>query len=148
MQQRQQQQRDGDQEQTDNDDSLRAHAFDDTSRQRSDDHHRKRVRNQPDARFEWAIAMHELPVLGHQEQRAKHREERERDGGVGGGEARVAEEVHIEHGVVNAQLPCNERGDRENAHNESGDDLRVGPTAHGHFDDSVEQRTEADHREQ
>ena len=46
------------------------------SRQRGDDHHRDREREQPHTRLERRVPEHELEVLRQQEDRPEHREER------------------------------------------------------------------------
>ena len=56
-----------------------------------------------------AVAVHELPVLRHQEQRAEQREERQRDRRVRRREPWVLEEAHVEHRVIGAPLPGDER---------------------------------------
>ncbi len=75
------------------------------------------------------VAEHRLQVLRQQEQRAEQRQEHERDRAARRAEARVLEEVHVEHRVARAQLPDEERrpSTRE-ADDEAGDDLGATPS--------------------
>ena len=59
------------------------------------------------------VAEHELQVLRGEEDEAEEREEHERDGEARGGEPRVAEEANVEHRVLDAPLPGDERAERD-----------------------------------
>jgi hypothetical protein len=54
------------------------------------------------------VPEHELEVLGEQEQRARHAERHEDRARDRADELLVAEEVHVEHRVLGAQLPQHE----------------------------------------
>ncbi len=55
------------------------------------------------------VAVDELPVLRHQQHRAEHREEDDRDRAAAGAEPRVLEDRQIEHRMRRVQLPGKER---------------------------------------
>ena len=115
---REQAEADGDQTEAGEDDPLGADPLDQTGRQRRDEHHRRGVGQQPDAGLQRGVAVHELPVLGHQEHRAEQGEERQRDRAARGGEPGVAEHAHVEHRVRGRALPPHETTERDGRHHE------------------------------
>ena len=84
--------------------------------QRGDDDHDRRHRQEAERpRSSGAVAEHELEVLRHQEHHAEHRHEDEDHAAGAGAERGVAEEAHVEHRLVDAQLPEHEHGEHHEA---------------------------------
>ncbi len=66
---------------------------------------------------QWRVVADELEVLRHEEDEAEQREVRERHRRAGRGEAPVAEQRDVEHGLVATPLPHHEHGDHGRAAN-------------------------------
>ena len=73
------------------------------------------------ARRERVVALDELEVLGHHEDEPEQREERHRDRGAGGREARVAEQPDVEHRVPVRRSQAMKRASSDAREREAGE---------------------------
>ena len=115
---------------------------------RRDDDHDRRHRQQAQRRGERAVAEHELEVLRDEEHHAVHREEHEDHAAGAGAERRVAEVVHVEHRLVDVQLPGHEqrRARRRRSRTRSSVAALAQPLL-GRLDEAVHERDDPDDRE-
>ena len=90
------------------DGAVRAEPRAEPRRERRHDDHDHRDRQRAQRRVERAVAVHELEVLRDQEHHAVHREEHEDHAAGAGAEGGVLEVVHVEHRLVDVQLPRDE----------------------------------------
>ena len=109
-------------------DAVRAELRREAGRQRRDDDHDRRHRQEPERRGQRAVAEHELEVLRDQEHHAEHREEHEDHPAGAGAERGVAEEAHVEHRLVDVQLPRDEQPEHDDRDREGGERARCSPT--------------------
>ena len=100
-----------DEQHAERDRAVRAEAVDDARRERGDDQHDHRDRQQAHRGVERREPEHELEVLRHEEHHAVHGQEDEHHGAAADAERGVAEVVHVEHRLVGVQLPEHERGE-------------------------------------
>ena len=94
-----------------------------------------------------AVAEHELEVLRDEEHHAEHRQEHEHEPRGSGAERRVAEVAHVEHRLVDVQLPPHERGEGDHAERERGERLAIRPAVVGRLDQPVDERGDPDDRQ-
>ena len=120
--------------------AVRAEPGAEPRRERRDDDHDRRHRQEPQRGAERAVAEHELEVLGDEEHHAVHREEHEDHAAGAGAERRVAEVAHVEHRLVDAQLPQHEQREHDDGDGERGERGRARPALVGRLDEPVDER--------
>ena len=112
-----------------------------------DDDHDRRHRQQPQRGTERRVAEDQLEVLRDEEHHAEHRHEDEDHAAGAGAERRVPEEAHVEHRLVDVQLPEHERDEHDGGDRERGERRGARPAVVGRLDEAVDERDDADDRE-
>ncbi|MEZ5137592.1 MAG: hypothetical protein R2711_02070 [Acidimicrobiales bacterium] len=123
-------------------------AGDDLRHLRSDGHHHEGHRQLEQAGLQRRVPEDQLEVLGHEEERAEHGEERQGHAARGDAEAAVAEQTEVEHRVASPVLPHGEQHEGDRGQGERAERLARGPALVGALDDRVHERHEPDDAEQ
>ena len=92
------------------------------------DDHDQRHRQEAGGGRQRAVAEHQLEVLGDQEHHAVHRQEHEDHAAGAGAERRVPEEAHVEHRLVDVQLPEHEDGEHDGGDREGDEGAGRSPS--------------------
>ncbi len=103
---------------------------------------REREGERPDAGRERAVAVHELEVLGEDEETAEQGEEGHCDRARRGRERPGGEDAQIDERVLDPELPPDEDRECRQTHGRFGERLEPGPAAGRGFDDGVDDRYE------